>query len=754
MLLTAAVFTSCKDDDTVSEDLNRIEMTMFRVNETTGAGETDPYRCQIINLNTAQLRWYTVDGAYGYRIKWANQNKVSGGQEAWEETEANGELLGDTILYGQDQDFLQLEHLTYMTTISFAIQVLADPASGKENSNWYGYGNGREWAEYLQMQTSQRYTVPSVIQKSNIDYHSFRVNLNRSTDGYSTDDMQGFEDHGFTSENGKFRVDWLRIEPSLSSPNAQVPAKYTHYTLTDEDWERGYVDIDGLDENSVYNIDVIREDIPWSVDKTYNTLSARTKGNPGAPILITHAVSDTTILDGNGNTSYSPEIFQKYQAMRLDGILEDYMTSVTLAENQTYYLEGGKTYVFTTNLCLYKGVTIATNPEDLAAGKGKATICLGGLSRPAGSANSTNFMFGRQPQSGENATIPIDVDTLCFENIIFDCPTAITYGEKQVNSEAFGVTGNYLANMYSNGMGVNINQFHLKGCEFHGLVRGFIRTQGSNQKNFHSILIEDCEMYNLGHYDNKGGGYNWIHGQGTQTASNVFENVVFRNNTWFNSPKGSLVTNGNESLTFDSDVRYNITLENNTFVNFQPGSGASALFGIRYVPGGSKFTVKNNLFILTRRESDINRPLNFCGGDLRGAQGGDGSNLIEIDVANNYSTNDNLTASTGQVFTKEPFNSKKYGFLSYFKYTDEADQAAKTANLLVVADDISATELMEQPNPPYDFDATTQYRAYECSCIDGSKSGEGMVNLYYKNTDKVRNSAIYKNNIGASKWRK
>ena len=746
MLLTSCAFFSCSDkDDANSEDLNRMNMTMFRIEENTGIS-SDPYASQIVNLNTAELRWYTVEGAYGYRIKWASQNKVSGGQDAWEETEENGELAGDTIILGEKSDFLSIEHLNYQTDYRFAIQVLAQPGSGKENSKWYGYGNGREWAEYLGLTTSARYEVPSIIQKSNVDYTSFRVNLNRSTSGYTADQMTGFEDYGFTSENGVFRVDYLRIQASASTPNANVPAKYAKYVISDQEWAQGYVDIEGLDSNSVYVIDVVRTDIPYSVDNTYNSLSARTKGTPGPAIYVEHVVSDTTIYDSNDNESYTPAIFQQYQAMRLDGIIEDYMASLTLAENQVFYLEGGKRYVCTTNLSLYKGLTLATNPEDIAAGKGQAIISLGGLSRPAGSCNSTNFMFGRQPESGENSTIPIDVDTIRFENITFDCPTTITYGEQQAITGTASPTGNYLANMYSNGMGVNINMFHLKGCTFKQQTRGFIRTQGSNQKIFHNILIEDCEMYDGGYYSNAGSDYNWIHGQGTQTSSNVFENVVWRNNTFYDSPKGSLVTNGGEHLAFDADVQYNITIENNTFINFQTRGSGSAFMGIRYVPAGSTFTIKKNLFVLTKRDGDTSRGLYFIATDMRAAQGGDGTAQVTVDMSDNYSTSDNITSSTGQICTSYPFNHSSRGFGKFATLSAE-----QTEELKIHPDDITAAELMVQPNPPYDY--TDLQWAHHATCIDGSQSGTGMVNLYFQNTDKVRNSVIYTKGIGASKWR-
>ena len=61
-LLTAFTYTSCKDDENLSDDVNREFMTMFRTDDNTGKGTDDPYRCQIINMNDAHLYWYGVDG--------------------------------------------------------------------------------------------------------------------------------------------------------------------------------------------------------------------------------------------------------------------------------------------------------------------------------------------------------------------------------------------------------------------------------------------------------------------------------------------------------------------------------------------------------------------------------------------------------------------------------------------------------------------------------------------------------------------
>ena len=68
MALCSFSFVACSDDDYIpgkSElDADRELMTMFRVDDNSNKGDTDPYRCQVVNINDVQLRWYGVDGDY------------------------------------------------------------------------------------------------------------------------------------------------------------------------------------------------------------------------------------------------------------------------------------------------------------------------------------------------------------------------------------------------------------------------------------------------------------------------------------------------------------------------------------------------------------------------------------------------------------------------------------------------------------------------------------------------------------------
>lgn len=83
----------------------------------------------------------------------------------------------------------------------------------------------------------------------------------------------------------------VEVDPSPNNPESTVNEKWRKYKLTDEDFEKEYVDIDGLQKNSVYVINVRNENVKVKWDAYYNTCSARSDGEPGEPILVTHDLS-------------------------------------------------------------------------------------------------------------------------------------------------------------------------------------------------------------------------------------------------------------------------------------------------------------------------------------------------------------------------------------------------------------------------------------------------------------------------------
>ena len=129
---------------------------------------------------------------------------------------------------------------------------------------------------------------------------------------------------------------------------------------------------------------------------------------------------------GAWNITFENNTLVIWNTRAAGNIFNDFISDVNLAEGQTYYLEGGKTYCMFDNLTTCKGFVLRTRPEDVAAGK-RAKVLLGGMHMTGTNVNSMNLMFGRQPQAGEGGEIYMKM--LEFYDIDFDCPMALTYGD-------------------------------------------------------------------------------------------------------------------------------------------------------------------------------------------------------------------------------------------------------------------------------------------------------------------------------------
>ena len=469
-----------------------------------------------------------------------------------------------------------------------------------------------------------------------------------------------------------------------------------------------------------------------------------TKGTPGAPILIKHVpTAKDTIGTGENMNIYD---ISSYNSMKLDDIISNYNSDVTVAENQVFYLEGGKTYHFTSNPNIYKGMTLRTNPEDVAQGK-RAKVYLGGMTKTGANVNTCNFMLGRQPNAGENSTITLDIDSIRFMDLDFDVPMATNYGHAQEgNGKA---VGNYFMNMYSNGMGINVTLLEWNNCTFQGLIRGFFRIQGSNDFYIHNLKMIDCSHYNSGFYDNNGGGYNYIHADHNgKPKSNILENVEISGNVFYDSPKGSLITDSNRNLKWDASVRWNLNIHHNTFVNFMTRSTKAAWMNTRYIPGGSEASIHDNIWINTKDADDVNRAMNALGWDARNIQGGDGSGKVVFNIYNNWTTNDPYLKG-GQPFNNNAFNATSNSPGKWQKtWKDELDTyyPAGLDELKVHCDpELKATDLMVSPNPQHFVGAKPSHLDHH--------TDKGIDGLYYQQTEKVLNSAIYKSGAGAPRLR-
>ena len=761
-LLSTLSFYSCKDNDNwgSTDEENRLFRPMFRTNDNTGKS-SDPYLCAIEDYNDIHMYWYLVDDAVAYEVKWAAFSWISSGEQGWEECDAHVDdkhLEGDVVISDPAKFDLLLKNRPYSTKYGFAIRalhsfdasglslyegepgvydVLEKAAAWKDdpmNSKWNGYGTLRQWADYYAMETQGRDWVPGVIQVSDITKTTMHLTLNRSIAGYKDDEKTKMRARWnfLDADSTVVKVDYLTVTPSSANPDAVVPAKWQKYTIKESDWEDNIcnIDLDGLQENAIYTIDVWDESIALSIDACYNSMLKRTKGDPAPPILIKH---EATAVDTVGNNPYD---ISQYNSMKLDNILNEYIAG-NEAENQVFYLEGGKTYHVSSNISIYKGFTLRTNPEDLAQGK-RAKFYLSGMTKTGANVNTCNFMIGRQPVSGENSAIPIDVDSVRFMDLDVDVPQAGNYGSAQEGTA--NSSGNYFMNMYSNGMGINVTLLEWNNCTFQGIVRGFFRIQGSNDFNIAHIKMIDCQHYNCGYYQQNGGGYGYIFADHNgKPKSNILADVEIAGCVFYDSPKGNLLTDQNRNLQWDESVRWNINIHHNTFVNFNTRAN-TAIINTRYNPGGSYLAFHDNVIILTYDEADVNRNMGSAGWDTRNIQGGDGSGKVTFDIYNNWTTND-PKLTNGQPFAANAFNASsncpyKTAWRTVCDYLAGPDELA-----VHLEESLKATDLMVAPNP--------QNFVGEKPTARDHHTDTGIDGLYYQQTPAVLNSDIYKSGAGA-----
>lgn len=777
---TATVVTSCKDDDTLSSATDRQFMTMFICDNTRGKGTDYPYNCGLDGAyphgNTIHLYWYGVNECAGYQIQMALQPKVSGGQDAWESIQGTSDLLLDTIIKPEQLD-LVLKDLQYSTNYRFCIRALSDKdeniigdaSSFAHASNWYGRGNLRQWQEYLNITTLDRYPTPLAIyvNQAQTTETEMYLYLNRTvnqalgyqdgveiTDEDDKDKVDAYYDNFNIGADGTLGYSVITVVPSPSNPNSTVGEKWKRYELTEEDFERGYVKIDGLTPNSVYVIDAIDPRVEVAIDAKYNTVTARSDGNPGPPILLKHdeLLATQNSAEIPNNSESRAEVFSRaaeFNAAPLTPTLYDFISNTNYAEGQTFELEGGKTYYLDGNDITSKGFVLRTNPEDVKAGKRARVICGIGMSSKVFTQGVDGkqwdgcpysmFTFGRSPEAGESGEIYMK--KLAFHDIDFDNPLCFNEGDKMAGLGS--PTGNYFFNMFSDGMAVTLDSLVIENCSFQRLVRGFVREQGPNYKVWNHVLIKNNLFNDCGYYSNGAGGYCWIDGI-SKPGSNLYKDFKVIENTFYDSPFPAFFSEQNTDNMRDNGA-WKITFSNNTLVNFNTRADGS-IFKMRQLPDGSVFTVENNLFVLCKQPND-QRVLGMWGNDIRETQiRPDGSSgVVTLIFSNNWSTNNDLT--NGQIFSGNAWNTTSNSFGKLVKDGSAVLTSGSTLDVHVA--DISATELMVQPCPPHAAQSSDEQNMHRADALDGTATTGYNVNLYFKNTD----NDIYRNNVGAARWR-
>lgn len=767
---SSALIVSCKEDDiSPAEGTDREFMTMFICDNTRGKGSDYPYNsgldAQYPHGNTIHLYWYGVKECAGYQIQMALQPKVSGGQNAWESIQGTSDLLLDTIV-GPNQLDMLLKDLQYSTNYRFCIRALSkldnNTTDFSHASNWYGRGTLRQWQEYLNITTNDRYPTPYAVyvnqaQTTETDMHVYfntnisqlGLNLNDEAD---QDKLKSFYENFNIDEDGNLGYQYLRVQPSPNNPNSTVGEKWKYYKITDEDRERGYVVVDGLTANSVYVIDVIDPTVPVAIDAKYNTCTARSDGQPGEPILLNHSdlLAQAASIEIPNRTENRAEVYANaanYNAAPISPTLYDFISNTNYAEGQTFYLEGGKTYYLDGNDITCKGFVLRTRPEDVAqglrarviAGIGKSsTIFTQGTNGEQWNACPYSmFTFGRSPEAGEGGEIYMK--KLAFYDIDFDNPMCYNYGDQAAGIG--GATGNYFFNMFSDGMAVTLDSLVIENCTFKRIVRGFIREQGPNYKLWNHVLIKNNQFFDCGYYSQGAGGYCWIDGSGANAASNLYRDFKAIENTFYDCPFPAFIKEEKEMAWTDTKP-WKITFSNNTLINFNTRA-SGAIFKMRNLPNGSVYTVENNLFVLCKQPGD-QRVLAMWGADIRNTLTlSDGSaGKVKLNFNNNWSTNNDLT--NGSIFSGNGWSTTSN---SFYKLVKDGN-ATLNGTLEVQVADISATELMESPCPPHIAATANDRNMHRADALDGTAK-EYNVNLYFKNTD----NDIYRNNAGAARWR-
>jgi hypothetical protein len=375
------------------------------------------------------------------------------------------------------------------------------------------------------------------------------------------------------------------------------------------------------------------------------------------------------------------------------------------------------------------------------------------------------------PRGSENPEITISIEKILFEDIDFAIPMA-----RNIADGASVVTNSYFMNMYAQGMGTIVDELSIKNCSFQGIVGGFYRVQANYGVRIKQFTVDNCDFYNGGYYNDGGRRYNYFHANPeANNKINIWEKFTMSNCTIYDNPLGHLFNhNKQESVDWEDDLHYDITLVNNTFVNFNTCNVTNSyLFNTRWIPGGSKYTVKRNLFVLTRQEGDDLRQMVQAGCDIRTING---SETVTLDFEDNYSTNDFLFGEVkdendnitkmGQIFsnTGSAFDITTKNTFGALENNYTVNWGSKGAEgLTVIAAPISAKDLMIQPNPPHKIGEAANHYDHQEDGIDGTVTNPdkgirddyvgGMVDLHFKPEAKTANNVLYNKGIGAPKWR-
>ncbi len=288
-------------------------------------------------------------------------------------------------------------------------------------------------------------------------------------------------------------------------------------------------------------------------------------------------------------------------------------------------------------------------------------------------------------------------------------------------------------------MKVRIKSLQVLNCSFQRMVRGFIRVQGTKQKVFDKMLIKGNMFYNCGYYDNNGRGYAWIAGDGASTISNIYTDFEFSNNTMYDCPRTCLINDNDKNIEYTNEVKWNIRVNNNTFINYSTRSKDRNIFQIRYLPGDSHLEFCNNLLVVTKADND-KRAVYQAGSDIREIKGS--GNMTYL-VKDNYIAG-SKTLSDDKFFESYRFSLSKnsFGAFPQFNQGTKDDLEVKTGTPA-----LKATELFNSPNPPY-----TEHNTSKSNHRDHEAPADIWNALKYKQDPAIQGHDIVTKRIGDPRW--
>ena len=601
------------------------------------------------------------------------------------------------------------------------------------------------------LNTGMRYDIPAIFWVENVTKTTMRVRFNTTVEGTYKDFLEASDSLTISSDGSKWVFDRITIQPSSDNPD--LPS--LSHNLSSTDLENGYVDFTGLESNAAYIVNGSNSKVKRYYDSQFNSTMVRMQGDAAEPIKIEWAPDPNDTILSN-TVKNAKELLGK--ATRIDTVFINYMKDNSISEGQVFYLEGGKTYYIQSSFNMTKGFTLETDPADLAAGKGRAEILLGvGSSDDAGySTNATTIMLCRNAASGAENGVSLAIQPIHFNELNIHPHMVWNYMDKNGTGgdSKRNINGNYFINMNSQGLSFSLSELSITNCQFSGLTRGFIRFQGPNRQLIEHLTVEGCVFTDCGPYDNNGRGYSWFAGPGNRKDSNFFQWLEVKNNSFIDVPKHAFVSeNGN--LAWPANTRWNIEIENNTFVNLSPRSSSSGhglLLETRYAPAGSKITVKKNLFVMVRKGDSDDRNLYMRGMRI------DTKDII-YDFADNYATTvpawGNYKASTDETTTLSD------GLFTNYQFSHSSSGAGYQKGALNVGG-YGETQIKFGDNRNGNEDDAVGYQLTPEELFKDPQPLEanGGMNMhrhnvdgfYYNNTDRVKNHPIVTKKIGDQRW--